>query len=53
MLFRTEIDIPKADFEIGAAERMLFVGSCFADNLGRQFVEEPLPGYGESLRGDV
>ena len=33
MLFRTEIDIPKADFEIGAAERMLFVGSCFADNL--------------------
>ena len=38
MRFRTEIDIPKADFEIGAAERMLF---------------EPLPGYGESLRGDV
>ena len=39
MLFRTEIDIPKADFEIGAAERMLFVGSCFADNLGHRFVE--------------
>ena len=39
MRFRTEIDIPKADFEIGAAERMLFVGSCFADNLGRRFVE--------------
>ena len=37
MRFRTEIDIPKADFEIGAAERMLFVGSCFADNLGRRF----------------
>ncbi|EKC65904.1 lipoprotein, partial [human gut metagenome] len=30
---------PKADFEIEAAERMLFVGSCFADNLGRRFVE--------------
>ena len=28
MLFRTEIDIPKADFEIGAAELMLFVGSA-------------------------
>ena len=39
MMFRTEIDIPKADFDIGAAERMLFVGSCFADNLGRRFVE--------------
>ena len=30
MLFRTEIDIPKADFEIQPAEQMLFVGSCFA-----------------------
>ena len=39
MLFRTEIEIPKADFEIQPAERMLFVGSCFADNLGRRFVE--------------
>ena len=39
MLFRTEIEIPKADFEIQPAERMLFVGSCFADNLGKRFVE--------------
>lgn len=39
MQFRTEIDIPKADFEIQPAEQMLFVGSCFADNLGRRFVE--------------
>ena len=39
MLFRTEIDIPKTDFEIQPAEQMLFVGSCFADNLGRRFVE--------------
>lgn len=39
MLFRTEIDIPKADFEIQPAEQMLFVGSCFADNLGRRFLE--------------
>ncbi len=43
MLFRTEIEIPKADFEIGPAERMLFVGSCFADNLGRRFVENQFP----------
>ena len=41
MRFRTKIDIPKADFEIGAAERMLFVGSCFCrNNLGRRFVED-------------
>ena len=39
MQFRTEIDIPKVDFEIQPAEQMLFVGSCFADNLGRRFVE--------------
>lgn len=39
MNFRTEIEIPKADFEILPAEKMLFVGSCFADNLGRRFVE--------------
>ena len=39
MQFRTEIEIPKADFEIQPAERMLFVGSCFADNLGKRFVE--------------
>lgn len=53
MLFRTEIDIPKADFEIQPAEQMLFVGSCFADNLGRRFVENRRPCHGESLRCDV
>ncbi len=43
MLFRTEIDIPKADFEIQPAEQMLFVGSCFADNLGKRFLENRFP----------
>ena len=43
MLFRTEVRIDKADFEIQPAERMLFVGSCFADNLGRRFVENRFP----------
>ena len=37
MQFRTEVKIGKADFEIQPAEEMLFVGSCFADNLGRRF----------------
>lgn len=39
MLFRTEIDIRKASFEITPADRLLFVGSCFADNLGRRLVD--------------
>ena len=43
MLFRTEVDVDKGNFEIEAAERMLFVGSCFADNLGRRFVENAFP----------
>lgn len=39
MLFRTEVHVGKADFEIQPADQMLFVGSCFADNLGKRFVE--------------
>lgn len=40
MLFSTVVNIPKPDFEIHPAERMLFVGSCFADNIGKRFKEE-------------
>lgn len=40
MEFRTKVKIDKPDFEIEPFERMLFVGSCFADNIGRRFVEE-------------
>lgn len=43
MLFRTTVDIPKPDFAIRPCERMLFVGSCFADNIGKRFVEEHFP----------
>ena len=39
MDFRTEVDIEKADFEIQPSDRLLFVGSCFADHLGKRFVE--------------
>lgn len=39
MDFRTIVDIPKADFEIQPFERMLFAGSCFADNIGKRFVD--------------
>ena len=40
MKFRTIVNIPKANFEIPPCEKMLFVGSCFADNMGQRFKEE-------------
>lgn len=40
MKFRTIVNIPKADHEIPPCEKMLFVGSCFADNMGQRFKEE-------------
>lgn len=40
MQFRTEVKIEKPPFLIDAFEQMLFVGSCFADSIGRRFVEE-------------
>ena len=40
MNFRTPVSISRAPFSIGPCERMLFVGSCFADNIGRRFVED-------------
>ena len=40
MEFRTIVDIEKPDFEIGPCEEMLFVGSCFADRIGKRFQEE-------------
>ena len=40
MEFRTKVKINKPDFEIEPFEDMLFVGSCFADNIGKKFVEE-------------
>lgn len=43
MQFRTEVVVAKGDFEIRAAEQMLFVGSCFADNLGKRFREKAFP----------
>lgn len=40
MEFRTKVKIPSFDFQIEPQEQMLFVGSCFAENIGRRFVEE-------------
>ena len=40
MEFRTIVDVPKAPFQIEPREEVLFVGSCFADSIGRRFQDE-------------
>ena len=40
MKFRTIVDISKSSFSIDPFARMLFVGSCFADNMGKKFTAE-------------
>lgn len=40
MEFRTLVKIEKPPFQIEPLERMLFVGSCFADSIGRRFLED-------------
>lgn len=40
MEFRTQVDIEKSRWQIPPCEKMLFTGSCFADNLGARFKDE-------------
>lgn len=40
MEFSTPVIIEPSPWKIEPCERMLFVGSCFADNMGRRFTEE-------------
>lgn len=40
MEFRTPVDIATPPFAIHPSDELLFVGSCFADGIGRRFVEE-------------
>lgn len=40
MEFRTRVQMGRPSFGIGPQERMLFVGSCFADRMGARFREE-------------
>lgn len=39
MDFRTPVTITEPSFRIEPLEQILFVGSCFADNIGQRFVE--------------
>lgn len=43
MDFRTTVTIDKPSFLIEPLEPLLFVGSCFADNIGRCFEQEHFP----------
>ena len=43
MDFRTIVTIEKPSFTIEPRERMLFVGSCFADRIGNRFQQENFP----------
>ena len=43
MEFRTIVDIRKPDFQIEPLEQLLFVGSCFADSIGKRFADEHFP----------
>ena len=40
MEFSTPVSIPQPSFQIEPLEQLLFVGSCFADNIGQRFKEE-------------
>jgi hypothetical protein len=38
MELQTKVNIPKSSFKINPTDKLLFVGSCFAENIGRRFV---------------
>ena len=39
MELQTKVNIVKSLFKISPSDRLLFVGSCFAENIGRRFAE--------------
>ena len=43
MEFRTKVDIEEPSWRVDIADRLLFVGSCFADSIGKRFEEERFP----------
>lgn len=40
MQLQTKVDICPSDRKIGPCEEVLFVGSCFAENIGKKFCED-------------
>ena len=49
MEFRTRINIEASPWKIEPRDKMLFLGSCFADNIGRRFVDDCLDAVVNSL----
>lgn len=39
MIFSTEVQIPVSDFKIDYTKNLMFVGSCFAQNISQKFVD--------------
>ncbi|MGL4293371.1 MAG: GSCFA domain-containing protein [Bacteroidales bacterium] len=42
MLFRTELTLPKSEYPIGYADKLLLMGSCFSENIGTWLSEHYL-----------
>ena len=56
MQFRTIVQIEPPTFTIAPFEHIFLVGSCFADNIGKRFIEEKFnaivnPAYGRACQG--
>ena len=43
MEFRTKVEIAPSSWQIKPAQRLLFIGSCFAENIGNKFKDEQFP----------
>lgn len=43
MDFRTKIDLPKTDLRLTHNDRCIFLGSCFAENIGNKLVQTKIP----------
>lgn len=39
MDFRTKVDIPRSDLNVSHKSRLLMMGSCFIENMGKMFVD--------------
>lgn len=39
MIFSTEVNIPEFPWKIGYAKGVMFIGSCFSDNIGQKLVD--------------
>ncbi|SHG26786.1 GSCFA domain-containing protein [Dysgonomonas macrotermitis] len=43
MEFRKKIDIPRSPLDIGYQTKLILFGSCFAENIGKNFVDNKFP----------